>query len=169
MLSCILGHKSQREVSLYFSGIFFSSVHNGWLQERPSVYPGQQSHPSVTRGQWLPWTSYGWGKTAESAGEVHLWAHYSRSGFRKWTLREQCNNGAKAFICHVEWQILSVFPLLRCWCWDVSYYGTRVRHDVVIDSVTGMLWRCSQPVSFFSGAHMKEGICIGNTPSGENT
>lgn len=136
MLSCILGHKSQREVSLYFSGIFFSSVHNGWLQERSSVYPGQQSHPSVTRGQWLPRTSYGWGKTAESAGEVHLWAHYSRSGFRKWTLREQCNNGAKAFICHMEWQILSVFPtaemlVLRCvllWNQSTSWCSNRLRN-----------------------------------------
>lgn len=86
MLPCFLANKSQREVSLHFSGILFSSVHNGWLQKRPSVYPGQQSHPSAACGQWLPRTSYSWSKTAESAGETHLWAHYSRSGFGKWAL-----------------------------------------------------------------------------------
>lgn len=75
--------ESQRQASVCFPGLLFSSVHYGWLQEGPSVHPGQQPHPPAAGGQRLPWTSHSGGEAPESAGEVHLWAHHSRSGLRE--------------------------------------------------------------------------------------
>lgn len=75
--------ESQRQASVCFPGLLFSSVHYGWLQEGPSVHPGQQSHSPAAGGQRLPWTSHSGGEAPESAGEVHLWAYHSRSGLRE--------------------------------------------------------------------------------------
>lgn len=71
-----------------FPGVFFRTVHHGRLQERPSVHPGQQSHPPAAGGQRLPWTSRSRGKAPESAREVHLRENDSRSGVGKRDIRQ---------------------------------------------------------------------------------
>lgn len=73
---------SRRQVSLCFPGIFLGSVHHGWLQERPSLHPRQQSHPPAACGQRMSWTPHSGSQAAESAGEVHLRADQSRSAVR---------------------------------------------------------------------------------------
>lgn len=80
--------QSPSKVSVCFPGAFFRPVHHGRLQERPSVHPGQQSHPPAAGGQRLPRTSRSGGKAPEPAREVHLRANHSRSGVGKRDLRQ---------------------------------------------------------------------------------
>lgn len=76
--------ESPRQAFMCFPGLLLSSVHYGRLQEGPSVHPGQQPHPPAAGGQRLPRTSHRGSEAPEPAGEVHLRAHYSRSGLREW-------------------------------------------------------------------------------------
>lgn len=98
---------SQRQVSLCFSGMFLSSIHHGWLQERPSIHPWQQSHPPAACGQWMSWTPHSGSQAAESAGEVHLWADQSRSAVRN---REASVHGDSwrpaRHACLLWWQLV---------------------------------------------------------------